>query len=113
MCLHVCSIAFFILLCSAVPQNLPQVTTTRLTDFISAIASKWYRVAHALGVGEKAASLWSSEKSAEDKCLQTLEAWIERGVDCTWKKLIEVLCQQHLNIVAQNICHSLEVDGRI
>ena len=90
------------------PQNLPEVTTEHLVNFTSAIAPKWYPVGHGLGVGEKAASLWGSEKSAEDKCLQILQFWIERGIDCTWEKLIGVLCQQGLNAVAQKICHSLE-----
>ena len=92
----------------AVPQNLPEVTTRRLVNFTAAIAQKWLPVAHALGVGEKAGSLVGSEKSAEHKCLLIFEYWIQKGVDCTWKNLIAVLCQHGLNLVAKNICESFE-----
>ena len=97
-----------LLWCHAVPQNLPEVTTRRLVNFTAAIAQKWFPIAHALGVEEKAASIVGSEKSAEDKCLQIFECWIQKGEDCTWKKLITVLCQHGLNAVAQKICGSLE-----
>jgi len=73
--------------------------------YLNRISVKWYEFAHALGVGDVVATLQQMEQGPVRKCLQCLEAWIDRGpeVDCSWKKLLCVLNMLQLHAVAQEI----------
>lgn len=86
-------------------DNLPAVSTAILAPYAGRIAPKWYEVGHALGVGTDADSLLHTEQSTERKCLLCLKAWIDNGpaVECSWEKLIRVLCTFQLNLVAFDI----------
>ena len=86
-------------------ENLPDVSTELLMTYLGRISVKWYEFAHALGVGDVAANLQQMEQSPVRKCLQCLEAWIERGpeVDCSWEKLLCVQNMLQLHAVAQEI----------
>ena len=88
-------------------ENLPDVSTEVLMTYLGRISVKWYEFAHALGVGDVAANLQQMEQSPVRKCLQCLEAWIERGpeVDCSWEKLLRVLNVLKLHGVAHEILH--------
>ena len=90
-------------------ENLPDVSTELLMTYLGRISVKWYEFAHALGVGDVAANLQQMEQSPVRKCLQCLEAWIERGpeADCSWEKLLRVLNVLKLHGVAQDILHEL------
>ena len=90
-------------------ENLPDVSTEVLMTYLGRISVKWYEFAHALGVGDVAANLQQMEQSPVRKCLQCLEAWIERGpeADCSWEKLLRVLNVLKLHAVAQDILHEL------
>ena len=86
-------------------ENLPDISTQFLMPYLNRISVKWYEFGHALGVGDEAANLQQTERSPVRKCLQCLEAWIERGpeVDCSWEKLLRVLNMLQLHAVAQKI----------
>ena len=86
-------------------ENLPDVSTDFLMPYLNRISVKWYELAHALGVGDVAENLKQTEQDPVRKCLQCLQAWIERGpeVDCSWEKLLCVLNMLQLHAVAQEI----------
>ena len=81
----------------------PPPSTAILSQFAGRIAQKWYEVGHALGVNTEVANLKQTEQNPERKCLLCLEAWIERGHDCSWKKLFRVLYSLQLYSVTKDI----------
>ena len=91
-------------------QNLPVVSTEKLVHYVGRIAVQWYEFGHALGVGDVAANLKQMEQEPTRKCLQCLEAWIERGsqVGCSWDKLLRVLYSLQLYAVAAEIQDELQ-----
>ena len=84
---------------------LPDVSTNILANYTERMAPHWYEIAHALGVGNVAKTRKQTEEDPERKCLLCLEAWIERGdqVECSWDRLLHVLCNFHLHSVAKDI----------
>ena len=92
------------------PSFLPEVSTTILANYTERMAPHWYELAHALGVGNVAKSLKQTEQDPGRKCLLCLEAWIERGpeVECSWEKLLNVLCKLHQNDIAIAIDDELQ-----
>ena len=91
-------------------QNLPDVSTEMLVDYLGRIAVQWYEFGHALGVGDVAENLKQLEQEPVRKCLQCLAVWIERGsqVGCSWDKLLRVLYSLQLYAVATEIQDKLQ-----
>lgn len=86
-------------------ESLPDVSTDFLMPYLKRISGQWYELAHSLGVDDVAENLKQTEQDSMRKCLQCLQAWIERGpeVDCSWEKLLRVLNILQLHAVAQEI----------
>lgn len=91
-------------------ENLPDVSTEILVDYLGRISVQWYEFGHALGVGDVVANLRQSEQEPKRKCLRCLEAWIERGsqVGCSWERLLHVLWSLQLHAVAKEIQDKLQ-----
>ena len=81
----------------------PPPSTAILSQFAGRIAQKWYEVGHALGLSTEVANVKQTEQNPERKCLLCLEAWIERGHECSWEKLFRVLYHLQLFSVAKDI----------
>lgn len=81
----------------------PPPSTAILSHFAGRIAQKWYEVGHALGVSTEVANVKQTEQNPERKCLLCLEAWIERGHNCSWEKLFGVLYHFQLHSVIKDI----------
>ena len=61
-------------------------------DYIPQMSAKWEFIAVKLGLNDLKEDLSTKgERSCDSKCLQILQAWVDKGWNVTWVYLVEVL----------------------
>ena len=76
---------------TAVGTQTP-IDPSKLADFLTAMAPKWFEIALKLGCKDTAMSLRSSNELDQRKCFVVIDEWMNKEENACW----EVLCRDVL-----------------
>ena len=86
---------------SAMGTSRTAIDTRKLTDFLPAMAKKWFEIGLKLGCKDTAMQLISSRDSAPRHCFVVIDEWMNKEENACW----EYLCGEVLRSEGVKLDH--------